>query len=684
MSHPPFLLFPTILVFFWSSLASADTLSVTKAGADSGDCTASACLTISYAVDEASDDDTINIGAGTYEEQVTIDDKDLTLVGADRDTTIIDKNAQNDLLKVQGDSVVTLKNLTTSRGGNCIRVKNTADITLDNVLVRDCSRAAKGAGMRIDGDDNDILIKNSEFNDNSNTDADSCGGHIHTLGPLTIEKTSFINGSSAGNGGGICIKDTTANITGSSFSGNQAWGDGGAIHVRNATVTIDHDASDSTRTDFSDNLADEAAAEDDARGGAIFVTGEVSELTVNHSDFSDNLADDSGGSIYMSDETLNLDNSTFTGDGTTENAVDNGGAIAFVGGTHTIDDCVFTDVIAGTSGGVLEINTLAIVTITNSYFISDSSNTKATNGGAILVSGATANIIGSDFDDFYVDGAGGAILNANSSALDIDGCNFRDNRAAGGTNGGGAIFTQESSSLTIDDSLFSGNQATYAGGAIGQVSGLLTMGATTSNTFSNNAAATGGHFFGQGTLIDTGSSFTSGTTTSAGGAVRINSSGSGTFTDSTFTSNTAATSGGGIYFSSTGTLTLNNATFDGNNATVDRGGHLYMTSAANTLDINVGTSFSNGGAVNAGGIYVNSNTAVNIDQTTFSGITAAGDGGALYLEPGQTSLVLTSLTFTNNSADNGGAIYNDDGAAWKMDGHTFTANSATDGSGGAV
>lgn len=63
-----------------SSTASAATLHVAPDGEDSGNCVASPCETIQYAVDQASGGDTIAVAAGTYAEQLTID-KGVTLLG---------------------------------------------------------------------------------------------------------------------------------------------------------------------------------------------------------------------------------------------------------------------------------------------------------------------------------------------------------------------------------------------------------------------------------------------------------------------------------------------------------------------------------------------------------------------------------------------------------------------------
>jgi len=76
-------------LIFSSAVFAATTRYVSTTGTDSPDCSVSAspCQTITYAIGQSISGDTINVAAGTYDEQVVID-KNLTLQGAG-DTTII-------------------------------------------------------------------------------------------------------------------------------------------------------------------------------------------------------------------------------------------------------------------------------------------------------------------------------------------------------------------------------------------------------------------------------------------------------------------------------------------------------------------------------------------------------------------------------------------------------------------
>jgi len=136
--------------------------------------------------------------------------------------------------------------------------------------------------------------------------------------------------------------------------------------------------------------------------------------------------------------------------------------------------------------------------------------------------------------------------------------------------------------------------------------------------------------------------------------------------------------GVGIYMAS-GNLTLNNVVFDSNTSTGpdSKGGAVYLESG----DVR-GTNvvFSDNAAGEGGAVYVKNGT-LSFANSLFDGNRAsAGSGGAVSTSA---ALALSNVAFRDNtSADAGGALYVTGDAESTLDDVTFTRNSAING--GAV
>ena len=150
------------LVLAWGlGSAGAATLAVAPSGADTGNCQSSACATITYALSQAATNDTIQLAAGSYIEQLTIN-KSVTITGAGMAQSFIKAPAtlvtNPSVPAVSGTTAsktaivfvdqpgtkAVMKNLAVSgpNATNCalgygIFVGGTADLTLDTVHVKD-------------------------------------------------------------------------------------------------------------------------------------------------------------------------------------------------------------------------------------------------------------------------------------------------------------------------------------------------------------------------------------------------------------------------------------------------------------------------------------------------------------------------------------------------------------------
>ncbi|MEX1995451.1 MAG: right-handed parallel beta-helix repeat-containing protein [Candidatus Saccharimonadales bacterium] len=122
-------------LLFSQPVYAASTLQVNgAAGVDSGDCISTACATINYAIGQATAGDTINIAAETYNEQVVIDGKNLTLNGVG-DGTLIRPSSQTVLTEFYTYPVGVLSGWAGLKLASPILVKNSANVTIQNLRV---------------------------------------------------------------------------------------------------------------------------------------------------------------------------------------------------------------------------------------------------------------------------------------------------------------------------------------------------------------------------------------------------------------------------------------------------------------------------------------------------------------------------------------------------------------------
>lgn len=271
---------------------------------------------------------------------------------------------------------------------------------------------------------------------------------------------------------------------------------------------------------------------------------------------------------------------------------------------------------------------------------------------------------------------GGAIQVANGS-LTVTNCEFDGNVANDAANGsGGAIFVSTNASLIGNGCSFTNNQANRAGGAIEVNSGSSTPLLLTNCDFDGNNAGVA-----PATAVP-----------GNGGAIHITGATPSTITGGTASNNTAALEGG-AYWNGTGIMVVNNVTFSGNSAEgaaanegggalFNAGGQLFVRNSALTNNSATGAAGSGGGILNDMGVLV-------VDTTSFTGNSAMRAGGAIEENSAATAGVLTirGCTMTNNTTGsapgNGGAIHITGANNSFLSKSTFTGNTAAS-EGGAI
>lgn len=244
------------LLWWAAGYSRAATISVCATGGD--------YATIGAAIQTAAAGDTLTICAGTYAENLVINQR-LTLEGDELGEVIVDGQAQGRVITVGTEAVVTIRNLTVTNGltldddGGGIR--NAGVLTLEMSTVRNnVARASIAAGQ--------------------------FGGGIYNSGVLTLintivlanqteESPSSPNGASRG--GGI-FNSGSAQIVDSVVRGNRTSGQGGGIY---SSGFLEIETSE-----VNDNGTETAL------GGGIFSSGllEMSDSIVHN-----NLAFSEGG-----------------------------------------------------------------------------------------------------------------------------------------------------------------------------------------------------------------------------------------------------------------------------------------------------------------------------------------------------------------------------------------------------
>ncbi|MGF1537706.1 MAG: hypothetical protein ACFB4J_14665, partial [Elainellaceae cyanobacterium] len=263
--------------------------------------------------------------------------------------------------------------------------------------------------------------------------------------------------------------------------------------------------------------------------------------------------------------------------------------------------------------------TLRNLTLANGY--------TAERGGAVQVEHRgelTVQNVG--FASNVADDGGGAIHNAFETRLTVIGSTFTGNRATAGNSerGGGAIAFRSTDVLVIEDSAFIGNQG-INGGAINSLQGQLTI---ENSVFRNNSTTAARFATGQARPFLRG----------FGGALYADRASSGS----------NATSG---------TIRISGSTFEGNEGRGEGGAAYLFTGTQDQVMVdnsrfvdNSVIALPNGGNGGNGGAIVqlsdDSSRGFTINNTVFTGNTAANQGGGVWTSNVPTAI--TNSTFSSN------------------------------------
>ena len=506
------------------------------------------------------------------------------------------------------------------------------------------------------------------------------GGGIHNSGELAI-KGGTISSNTAGKDGGGVYTDGELFITGGEIKGNTAGASGGALRVNGKTTTI-YDVTMTGNTATRNH------------GGAIYLSN--AELNLCGGSITGNKAAMEGGGIlygansqlYVEGKLVVNDNSAPTG----ANILIRSGQVIYM--ANPLEEGAKLDLLAQdtskalTSGLEKTGSSLAAFTYNQEQGVAPS----VRDGELFVDLTATADVWVSDWKglqnainsakDGQVIGLSRSISANGEGRIKVDGgknvtleLNGHSlNRGRTSSDGDGHVIeVKGKSTLTITDAIGTG---TIKGGWAKRGGGINVAEGSTcilrGGTVTENKADYGGGVYVHGTFKMEGGSIANNSADEAGGGIFIGMEGMLEMTGGTVSGNTAEDCGG-IFNRGSKKVTLKNVTITGNTSKKGGGGFnnndnglttlvdsdktkLGYTGSATLTDCVIRGNTAKG---NGGGLWNQAGNTLTLENCTIEGNTADSQGGGIFTKG---TLTVTGGAIRNNTAGgNGGAIYLQDG-----------------------
>lgn len=379
----------------------------------------------------------------------------LTIIGENADSTIIDGNNLDRVFHIIGDINVLFNNLTMQHGltlgwdGSVLGygggiASDGGDLVLQHCIIRENTAEHGGGGIFI-GIGGNLDLSNVTITSNSS----GFGGGISNIGgELVISESTVHNNSSIQEGGGLSNQPeyldyifTKSIIIDSIFSNNNSGYQGGGIYNYN------YSNMEIINSTFVDNIASQ-------EGGGIFNAG---DMKVNNSIVSGNISPNGGG--LFNNRILDVNNTSINSNSALGD-FNNG----FGGG--------ISNQIGGDMTGT--------VTLNNVYITSNGAN----YGGGIANRGYIS-ILDSTIDSNWTNPSdGGGLWNYADSVAQVNNSIFVNNFSG---DRGGAIYNWGETEAI--NSTFFGNRASQGGHGIHNIGGASTI---SYSTFFDNTDASYG------------------------------------------------------------------------------------------------------------------------------------------------------------------------------------------------
>lgn len=390
-------------------------------------------------------------------------ESNITVQGTAANRTVVargDVEVGFGIFDVQTDAHLTLINISVENGaageGGGIHVYY-GSLTLDNSAVQENTASINGGGIFVY--EGSFAATNSSV---SNNNTSGSGGGIYARYPssFSILSSTVDSNVAAIGGGGFKVygqdpipatPNPIVSIENSSISNNRSLNDnGGAAYILYATTQI-------TSTDLTNNSALTG-------GGALYVKGSGSALTLSESSFTNNSVDSDvgkGGALCLGGTTADFSNTSFVAN----TAYEGGAILAYDGSSVNIVGGQLIDNEASVGGAINSTSgSLAIHTSTLS------GNAAGTHGGAVFHSdGAfTLNISTISGNSANVDnglGTGSALYLVGTGLKDISYSTIYQNPLVGGAANAASVHSD--SAPIISNTVISGqaNNDCYFNGA---------------------------------------------------------------------------------------------------------------------------------------------------------------------------------------------------------------------------
>eukprot|EP00942_MAST-04A_sp_MAST-4A-sp1_P013143 g13143.t1 len=416
---------------------------------------------------------------------------------------------------------------------------------------------------------------------------------------------------------GSKVSNTKVNVNSCTFSANAAKESGGtlAIHER-ANVILNG-------VQIDKSIASGVVG--DQGGGAAFVSGVSSSLTVKNSVFSNCNAN-------------------------------NGGGIKAVQGTLISENLQIKKSMATQDGGAIHASKLSALSILNSIF---NENTAVdNNGGGIYFDQSVGTVVGSNMTNNKCSKGGGAIFVNAHSTIALKGTQFKSNEAS---SQGGAVASQNGNiKLSISSCTFESNNANDDGGSVYTQDSDVTI---TNTYFSSNQASKkgGSTYFGDSIVRISKGKFSKNkvtdSTLSSGSDIYATNS-NVTMLDTELVESISEKNGGSTSMVGSTTGSLNNVVFRSCNAK-SRGGALYVEGSQTSI-VGNDVSFQSSSANIGGGISI-FDSKVKLTNLRCDSVTASTMAGCLHVGGTKGILDVSSGNVSNCKCNggndcNGGAL----------------------------